>query len=228
MYWGENNFLLVRTSLLQVTWYALIDEVSFAIGNNFFCNFFRQKLKLNFRKNISLCLCLHSCQMIRNLTQNKETSHSVRTCPNHQYPSTYFMLTNLQSLEICELPCHSLEVCGPTSLSPWSSTVEGDLRLVQTEPVIRSRIGRCNTCIKCGQLENSLSYCVLCSKLRRSEQTLRLISGQVVSCCVFDIPKNYSAHAWQHFTHVWLLGWSGCSSSTTKELHALSFPLTVP
>ena len=210
-----------------------------AFGNNFFCNFFRQKLKLNFRKNISLCLCLHSCQMIRNLTQNKETSHSVRTCPNHQYPSTYFMLTNLQSLEICELPCHSLEVCGPTSLSPWSSTVEGDLRLVQTcvkrmrlrskienfltdhvlrmryadrvneplrpvqtEPVIRSRIGRCNACIKCGQLENSLSYCVLCSKLRRSEQTLRLISGQVVSCCVFDIPKNYSAHAWQHFTHV--------------------------
>ena len=32
-------------------------------------------------------------------------------------------------------------------------------------------------------------------------------------------PKNYAVHAWQHSIFVWLLGWSYCSSTSTKELH---------
>ena len=42
-------------------------------------------------------------------------------------------------------------------------------RPVQMERVICSRIGRFNSRVKRGLLQNSLSYCILCSKLRRSK-----------------------------------------------------------
>ena len=47
-------------------------------------------------------------------------------------------------------------------------------RPVQTERVKRSRIGQFNAHVKCGQLENALSYCILCSKLHRSERAFKL------------------------------------------------------
>ena len=37
----------------------------------------------------------------------------------------------------------------------------------------------------------------------------------------------HSQHAWQPCVHVWLLGWSGCSSPSTKELHCLIMPKRV-
>ena len=46
------------------------------------------------------------------------------------------------------------------------------LRLVQTERVIRSRIGRFNACVKGAQIENSLSYCINACNLRRSERAI--------------------------------------------------------
>ena len=45
------------------------------------------------------------------------------------------------------------------------------LRSVQTERVIRSRIGQFNACIKHAQIENSISYCVNACNLCRSELT---------------------------------------------------------
>ena len=36
-----------------------------------------------------------------------------------------------------------------------------------------SRVGRFNACIKCSQFQNSLSYCILHSKLHRSEQAFQ-------------------------------------------------------
>ena len=47
------------------------------------------------------------------------------------------------------------------------------LRAVQTERVIRSRIGRFNTRLKCAQIKNSLSYCVNACNLRRSERAIK-------------------------------------------------------
>ena len=37
---------------------------------------------------------------------------------------------------------------------------------------------------------------------------------------------NFAAHAWQLSIHVWLLGRSGCSSPSTKELHGWSDLMT--
>ena len=41
--------------------------------------------------------------------------------------------------------------------------------------------------------------------------------------CLWQIPQKYAAHAWLHFTHVWLLGQSDCSFPTTEETHDVSF-----
>ena len=39
-----------------------------------------------------------------------------------------------------------------------------------------------------------------------------------------DNQKKYNAHAWQHYTHVILMGLTGCSSpSTINELHGWAF-----
>ena len=39
---------------------------------------------------------------------------------------------------------------------------------------------------------------------------------------VVQTPKNYAEHASRHYSiHIWLLGWSSCSSPSTKELHDL-------
>ena len=46
----------------------------------------------------------------------------------------------------------------------------GGLRLVHTDCVKHSRVGQFNAHVKCAQIENSLSYCVLRSELRRSER----------------------------------------------------------
>ena len=41
----------------------------------------------------------------------------------------------------------------------------------------------------------------------------------MVSCCGYDNPKKYAAHAWQHSILVWLLGRSVFSSPSTKNLY---------
>ena len=41
--------------------------------------------------------------------------------------------------------------------------------------------------------------------------------------CLWSTQNNDWAHARQHSVCVWLLGWSGCSSPSTKELH---FPIS--
>ena len=51
------------------------------------------------------------------------------------------------------------------------------LRPVQMERIIRSRIGQFNACVKCAQIENSISYCVNACNLRRSEQAIKLKSS---------------------------------------------------
>ena len=48
---------------------------------------------------------------------------------------------------------------------------------------------------------------------------MKAVSAQVVSCCVYDKPKKYATQARQHSILVWLLGWSSCSSPSSKELH---------
>ena len=40
--------------------------------------------------------------------------------------------------------------------------------------------------------------------------------------CLWQTLKSYATHAWHHSMHVWLLGQSGCSSPSTKELHGFS------
>ena len=47
------------------------------------------------------------------------------------------------------------------------------LRLVQTERVVRRRIGQFKARVKCAQIENSLSYCINACDLRWSEQGIR-------------------------------------------------------
>ena len=44
------------------------------------------------------------------------------------------------------------------------------------------------------------------------------VLAQVV-LCLWEIRKNYAAHVLLHSTHDWLLGWSGWSSPSSKELH---------
>ena len=46
---------------------------------------------------------------------------------------------------------------------------------------------------------------------------MKAVSGQVVSCCVYEKTKNYVLHGWQHSILVWLLAWSICSSPSSKE-----------
>ena len=53
-----------------------------------------------------------------------------------------------------------------------------------------------------------------------SRRRWRLVSGQVLSCCVYDNPQKCEAHACKHFIHVWPLGRSGCSYAG-RELHDL-------
>ena len=48
---------------------------------------------------------------------------------------------------------------------------------------------------------------------------MKSVSAQAVSCCVYDKPQKYAAHAWQFSKSVWKLGWSCCSSPSTKDLH---------
>ena len=49
-------------------------------------------------------------------------------------------------------------------------------------------------------------------------QEMKAVQAQVISCCVYDKPKKYAAHEWQHSIHVCLMGRSRCSSPSTKEL----------
>ena len=62
------------------------------------------------------------------------------------------------------------------------------LSTVQTGYVKRNRIGQFNASIKCGKLKNCLSYCVLCSQLRRSEQAFNRTNENLgrLKCIISD------------------------------------------
>ena len=81
------------------------------------------------------------------------------------------------------------------------------------ERVICSRIGRFNACVKHGQLENSLSYCVLRSELRRSERALRDIKW--VNFSYFS-----GLFATVHFSNA-------IPSIPTKVLVAIKIPIAI-
>lgn len=53
-----------------------------------------------------------------------------------------------------------------------------------------------------------------------SRRNWRLTWAQMVRCCVYNIPKDILHYKYGNFPylHVWLLGWFGYSSLSTKEL----------
>ena len=71
------------------------------------------------------------------------------------------------------------------------------LRLIQTcviQCIKRSRVGWFNTCKKRGQLENSLSYCILCSPSERALRVGRL--GLVVKGLTFTMTRVHDTARW--------------------------------
>ena len=64
--------------------------------------------------------------------------------------------------------------------SRYKAAAPVSLRPIQMGCVTRSRIGQFNTHVKGGQLENSLSYCILRSKLCKSEQGNNMTSRKII------------------------------------------------
>ena len=69
---------------------------------------------------------------------------------------------------------------------------------------------------RCLKEKNVPIALILPSRLQDGVESL----GMETTSCLCQ--KHYAAHIWQHSIHVRLLGRSGCSSPSTKELHVHS------